>query len=712
MGDAELKYPIHDKELLAIFRSFQQYKPELLGAQKSVHVYTDHKALEYFMTTKDLTARQARWAEFFADFHFMIMYRTGVTNTVADTLSRREQDITPLEARKRAIRSQQLLPNDKIDPRILEEVTVSSLTTCVHCDPIVQVVEKVELSPVALVEREENPNRTAEPEPADEYLEGEAPDPASAAAYDVEGYDIIDQVINANKNSPALKPLRERARDDHLDYEIDHGKLYFQGRLEVPMEPPELRTSLIRHIHAQPSVAHAGINKVKIILSRKYHWKNIGDDVARYIANCSCTRMKTRKDKTPGFLKPLDIPARPYQHLTMDFTELPLDEAGYDFAFVIMDRLSKKSLSIPCHKTITARGMAELFLAHWTRHYGMPDSIVSDRGAQFVSTFWKEYCRILGTKVKLTTAYNPNVDGQTEIMNQYVKQRLRPFCTYYQDNWSQMLPIMDLAQLTLPHESLGITPFQLLNGYEPRTSWDLRNPEPPATASEKLNRDDALQVAARMKDAVEFAHSSLQSQQDKMKRIANRKRREVDWDVGDLVLIDTRNWKMGRPSRKLSEKWYGPVKVLAKVGESWKVELPDDWATYPVFHSHSLRKYNDDPLPGQQRPTPAPIQLLPGQDEWEIEEILGSKLVGSSLKYRIKWKGADEDLEWYPCSDAMTAPHMLKAFHLRYPDAKGPPRALPNWLKAYNDGVDDYTELDDNRPMTATARTQFFRGGG
>ncbi len=184
-----------------------------------------------------------------------------------------------------------------------------------------------------------------------------------------------------------------------------------------------------------------------------------------------------------------------------------------------------------------------------------------------------------------------------------------------------------------------------------------------------------------MKDAVEFAHSSLQSQQDKLKRIANRKCREVDWDIGDLVLIDTRvtrNWKIGRPSRKLSEKWYGPVKVLAKVGESWKAELPDDWATYAVFHSHSLRKYNDDPLPGQQRPTPAPIQLLPGQDEWEIEEILGSKLVGSSLKYRIKWKGADEDLEWYPCSDAMTAPHMLKAFHLRYPDAKGPPRALPD----------------------------------
>ena len=275
-------------------------------------MYTNYKALEYFITTKDLTARQARWAEFFADFHFIIIYRIGITNTVADTLSRREQDITPLEARKRAIRSQQLLPNDKIDLYILGEVAVASFITCIHYNPIVQVVEKVELSPVTLVRREEDPDQPADPKPADEYLDDEAPDPTSAAAYDIEGYDIIDQVINANKNSPALEPLRERARDNHLDYELDHGKLYFQGRLEVSIEPPELRTSLIRYIHAQPSIAHAGISKVKMILSCKYHWQNIGNDVARYIANYSCTRMKARKGKTPGFLKPLEIPVRPY----------------------------------------------------------------------------------------------------------------------------------------------------------------------------------------------------------------------------------------------------------------------------------------------------------------------------------------------------------------------------------------------------------------
>ena len=133
------------------------------------------------------------------------------------------------------------------------------------------------------------------------------------------------------------------------------------------------------------------------------------------------------------------------------------------------------------------------------------------------------------------------------------------------------MPIIDIAQMTLPHESLGnVSPFQVLNGTEPRTSWDMTNPEPPTSATEKLNREDALKVAIRMKEVVEFAQSSLQVQQDKMKRLADRTRRDVDWDVNDMVMIDTRNWKLDRPSKKLSDKWYGPVKVLEKVGESWK----------------------------------------------------------------------------------------------------------------------------------------------
>jgi hypothetical protein len=397
----------------------------------------------------------------------------------------------------------------------------------------------------------------------------------------------------------------------------------------------------------------------------------------------------------------------------MDFTECPLDENGYDSAFVVIDRLGKKSISIPCHKTITAKGMAEIFLTHWARHCNYPDSIVSDRGPQFVSTFWKELCRILGTKVKLTTAYNPNVDGQTEIMNRWMKQRLTMFCNYFQDNWSTKLPLLDMVQLNTPHETLGnLSPHQVLYGFEPRTSFDMINPEPPSSATERLNRQQAQQLAGRMERAVEFAKSSMAIQQEKMARIANLRRRKVDWKAKDFVLIDARNWKFDRPSKKLSDKWYGPVQVKRKVGESWEVDLPPRWKMHNVFHSHSLRKAYANPLPGQVAEPAEELQIIPNQIEYELEEVLASKLENGVLLYQCKWAQADDDFAWYPCADAMYAPQKVKEFHLRRQSAPGPPRNLPKWLRAYADGIDNYNELEDDRPMTPTARTQFFRRGG
>ena len=134
--------------------------------------------------------------------------------------------------------------------------------------------------------------------------------------------------------------------------------------------------------------------------------------VERYVANChEYRRASVPRDRAPGFLHPLPIPQRPWQHLTVDYKAFAADKQSYNMLFVVVDRLSKQSYSIPCHKTINARGMAELFLKYiWCRE-GYPDSIVSDRGPQFVSSFWAEVSRILGIKIKLSTAFHPQTDG-------------------------------------------------------------------------------------------------------------------------------------------------------------------------------------------------------------------------------------------------------------------------------------------------------------
>jgi hypothetical protein len=170
-------------------------------------------------------------------------------------------------------------------------------------------------------------------------------------------------------------------------------------------------------------------------------------DIERLVRNCqTCHRAHVPRDKTPGFLHPLPIPDHPWQHVTMDFKSMPQDKFGYDTVFVVINRLSKQAISVPCHKTVTTEEIAQLYVTYVYRYHGAPDSAVSDRGPQFVSRFWAEFCRILGVKRKLLTAFHPQTDGQTEIMNQYLDQRLRPYVNYYQDNWSELLPLMDYAQ--------------------------------------------------------------------------------------------------------------------------------------------------------------------------------------------------------------------------------------------------------------------------
>jgi transposase InsO family protein len=106
----------------------------------------------------------------------------------------------------------------------------------------------------------------------------------------------------------------------------------------------------------------------------------------------------------------------------MDFKSFPKDKKGYDTVFVVVDHLGKRPYSLPCFKTTTATQMARLYVDNVWRTYGPPDSIVSDRGPQFISEFWHELCRILGVKLKLSMANHPQTDGQTENVNQYIDQ--------------------------------------------------------------------------------------------------------------------------------------------------------------------------------------------------------------------------------------------------------------------------------------------------
>jgi transposase InsO family protein len=165
---------------------------------------------------------------------------------------------------------------------------------------------------------------------------------------------------------------------------------------------------------------------------------------------------------------------------------------------LFVDRLGKRPITIPVRDTITAKQLAPLFLLHVVRHVGIPDTIVSDRGPQFVSDFWNEFCKRIGTKLKLSTANHPQTDGQTKIVNQYFDQRLRPYINYYQDDWDEWVAIVDYQQSSLWHETTGQSPFMTERGYEARTLFDWETPVAASTPKERLNRDEAKALVSRI----------------------------------------------------------------------------------------------------------------------------------------------------------------------------------------------------------------------
>lgn len=633
MIPAEYNYPIHDKELLAIIRAFEEWRAELAGLQNPLKVFSDHKALEYFMTKKNLSARQARWAELLSQYHFKIMYQTAAKNHKADSLTRRENDVREYEVAKKETREQVMLPERNLSDEVQGELANQRV-----------------LAPVEL----------------------DAPPEINVL--------LIDELLQANRTHQELETLRDQAQiDKEGPYQLMDGLLLFENRLVVP-DHNNLRTKLIREAHDQRSTAHPGAKKTTKILKSRYYWKALPDHVERYVRNCHmCRRCHVPRDKAPGLLHPLHIPSRPWQHLSMDFKSFPKSKAGNDAILVFVDRLGKRPISIPCKKTATARDLARMFIKYIYRYYGAPETIVSDRGPQFVSNFWDQFCQNIGVKIKLSTAEQPQTDGQTEIVNQYIDQRLRPFVNYYQDDWDEMLPIVDFAQASLPHEATGQSAFQTEMAFEPRTSFDWKPITNTVLASEKLNRQEANAWTKRIHDAWKLARANMAKAQERYMKQANKHRREVDFKPKDKVWVTAKTWRTERPSKKLDYQQAGPYEVLERVGHSYRIDLPPGIQVHDVIHASKLRKDPNDPLPGQHAEEGLPI-VVDGDKEWEVEEILGVRVSRRQLRYRVKWVGFDHDTDEYLPQDLNHAPILLRDFHQRYPNLPGPPKNLGYWL--------------------------------
>lgn len=653
MQGAEHNYAIHDKELLAVVRALLFWRAELVGLQMPFVVITDHQALEYFSTKRLLNLRQAGWAELLAQYHFTITYRPGKENAAADALSRKSEDLKTQQERKDAERTMRIFrPLERED----QATTLSAA---------VIGIANIEV-----------------------------------------GVDLIDAILRNNQTSESLAEYRRRAREDpDSGFSLmDERILLRDGRLVVP-EEDTLRTRIVEEIHARKTSAHPGRNKTKKMVTARYWWPGMAGYVDRYVANCmTCIASKVPRDKTPGFLQPLPVPLRPWKDLVMDFKKLPKDKTGHNNALVIIDRLSKTSWTIPCLDTATARDAARMYYEGPFRQNGLPQSIVSDRGPQFISSFTDELSKILGIQWSLASAGHSQTAGQAEIMNEYLDQRLRPFVNHFQNDWAQAIPAMDAVQGSVPHDSTGLSPHEITRGFPMplQFDWESRTDLTKLPAKERYTRAEAQQTAETVRNYIDVARSIMKNAQDASKAKADQHRRAPDFDVGDSVFILKKaGTQTDRPSDKLdyplTRRCY---KIVEKRGDAtFRLEMPSLWKGSNLFHADRLRKYPNNPVPGQVAEQPD-AEEVDGEDQWEVEKVRASRISRGKLQYQVDWKGFDPDDRWYNAADFKEAPFAIRDYHEECPDKPGPPERLPEWVKAAEEDRFEPPHVDDDSAVS------------
>jgi len=511
----EERYDVHDKELLAIVSAIKHWRVYALSCSE-LTIYTDHKNLVYFTTTKVLNRRQVRWSEMLGEYKFRILYTPGKDNGRADALSRRSD--------------------------LAGEKTINEFA-----------------------------------------------------------------ILGINKDG-SLGPSQQ----------LNNMMLVQQEQRVPAYVPEELEQEVISSHHDDPLHGHPGITRTMELIKRHYEFPNMKDKVSKFIKQCvSCQQNKHSTHAKYGEAQAMEPPTAPWTNITMDFvTQLPVSrdpvtDYTYDSIFVVVDRFTKAAEFVPFRHSYTAEQLARVFLDRIVRHHGIPESIISDRDKLFTSNYWTTLLAAIGTKKKLSTAYHPQTDGQTERVNQTMETYLRIYCNQQQDNWVSLLPMAQIAYNNKLSEATGVTPFFANHGRHPNLFT--RN------LDTNIQTEQALKTVDILKEVHQKSLENIAKAQSRAISYVNKKRKTAPLlKEGDKVYLLTKNLRTRRPTKKLDKVKVGPFFISKQISPvNFRLELPKDAKIHPVFHISLLEPAD------AKTPTQKDFHYqTDGNDEWEVEKIL------------------------------------------------------------------------------------------
>ncbi|TKA33188.1 hypothetical protein B0A50_00741 [Salinomyces thailandicus] len=644
---AARNYEVHDKELMAIVECFRVWRHYLEGAQHP--------------------------AEWLAAFDFEIEYKKGETNP-ADGPSRRpdyfdgfrEETITAnrnlllLTLQQKLGRkgaetapAEETRANGDAEPNAL---TIASSSR--HYEDAAQEPDQLqeeanpELHSPAPEEgasrsppgdaTDDRSEQTAAPVASTEFAQSLVPrSDAAVAAEDETSWteqppeQLRDFIKEVQDRDPFVASRRHELSNGtaHDGYTFDQDDLLrVNSKVWIPRCEP-LKLEILKRNHDDDVGGHHGVIRTRKSLQAKYEWNGLARDVQDY----------ARRHKPYGLLQPLEIPVTPHRHFSMDFiTGLPavvrkrtdMKDKTYDAVLVVVDRFSKYARYFPCSKTIDAPALADILWRNIALQTGPLHSIVSDRGSLFTSDYWRTFCFQLNVIRRMSTAFHPQSDGQTERQNQTLENFLRTYCGLEVAAWSFNSKV---------YSTTGKSPMELHTGVREDSIDGIRADPPPLGGGEENAPPDELAVAhlERMQQSRTLAHDMMLQAQATQQEHYNKKRQEQSFKVGDKVLLSAKNLRTQRPSRKLSSKYLGPFEVIERKGLlAYKLALPQSMSRiHNTFHVALLELFRG--RPGHQPEAVPEMDEDFGEDNrYEVEQIVDHRSTrGGTTQYRVRWLG-------------------------------------------------------------------------
>ncbi|GJX28484.1 retrotransposable element Tf2 [Tanacetum coccineum] len=319
---------------------------------------------------------------------------------------------------------------------------------------------------------------------------------------------------------------------------------------------------------------------------------------------------------------------------------------GKDVILVVVDRLSKYSHFMALSHHFTAYQVAQLFLDNAYKLHGLPENIMSDRDKIFVSSFWKELFKLLQVHLNMSTAYHPQSDGQTEVVNRCLECYLRCMTSEQPKQWLKWLSLAEWWYNTNFHTSIHTTPYEAVYGKPPPVHI------PYIGGESKVDLVD--KTLSEREEAVEALKFHINRAQSRMKSHADKGRTDRKFDCGDWVFLKLQphrqvSLRQGKQNKFLP-KFFGPFKVIQRIGEvAYKLDLPSNSHIHNVFHVSQLRKCRH-PNPDQTSGTLPPCDssgVFLVEPLTILDRRMAKKGNGMEIYVLVQWtNGTIEDATW------------------------------------------------------------------